>query len=286
MSDGFTGLGKSAPVNDPVSRLGPSLVYGIFSASRTVRIHAIDNRATQLALQRLRETIDELGRIEGHITIAVVTDLLAINEVRLTVDSQQMGPVLFLTEEMKKRNVEEIEIAPTIGDDELGRFLQVFFSDPASDDVFGALARQVDDAGITRIKLTERIERAKVLRDTRIDKKSIREESNKVMSRAVLFMGEVMRAIEQKHPIQVNKALRLTQKMADIMQVDESVLIGLTSIKDYDEYTFAHSVNVCVLSMVIADRVGLSKAEIAEIGVAGLLHDIGKMHVPLSVLNK
>ena len=286
MSDGFTGLGKSAPVNDPVSRLGPSLVYGIFSASRTVRIHAIDNRATQLALQRLRETIDELGRIEGHITIAVVTDLLAINEVRLTVDSQQMGPVLFLTEEMKKRNVEEIEIAPTIGDDELGRFLQVFFSDPASDDVFGALARQVDDAGITRIKLTERIERAKVLRDTRIDKKSIREESNKVMSRAVLFMGEVMRAIEQKHPIQVNKALRLTQKMADIMQVDESVLIGLTSIKDYDEYTFAHSVNVCVLSMAIADRVGLSKAEIAEIGVAGLLHDIGKMHVPLSVLNK
>jgi putative nucleotidyltransferase with HDIG domain len=74
--------------------------------------------------------------------------------------------------------------------------------------------------------------------------------------------------------------------MADIIQVDESVLVGLTSIKDYDEYTFAHSVNVCVLSMAIADRLGLPKAETAEIGVAGLLHDIGKMHVPLSILNK
>ncbi|HEX6790275.1 MAG TPA: HD-GYP domain-containing protein, partial [Candidatus Krumholzibacteria bacterium] len=118
------------------------------------------------------------------------------------------------------------------------------------------------------------------------NRKSIQEESNKVMSRAVLFVGEVMRAVEQKRPIQVSKAMRLTQKMADIIQVDESVLLGLTSIKDYDEYTFAHSVNVCVLSMAIADRMELPKAEIAEIGVAGLLHDIGKMHVPLSILNK
>jgi HD-GYP domain-containing protein (c-di-GMP phosphodiesterase class II) len=84
----------------------------------------------------------------------------------------------------------------------------------------------------------------------------------------------------------MTKALRLTQRMADLIQVDESVLVGLTSIKDYDEYTFAHSVNVSVTSMVIADRLGLPRAEIAEIGMAGLLHDIGKMHVPLSVLNK
>ena len=284
-------LAKAAPagtasLDDAVTRLGPSLVYGIFSASRTVRIHAMNNRATQLVLQRLQETIAELGRVEGRVTIAVVTDLLVVNDVRLAVDSQNMGPVLFITEEMKKRHVEEIDFAPTVSTDELGRFLQIFFGDPATDDIFGVLSHQLADAGVTAIRVTEWIERVKTLRDTRIDKKSIQEESNKVMSRAVLFMGEVMRAIEQKHPIQVNKALRLTQKMADIIQVDESVLIGLTSIKDYDEYTFAHSVNVCVLSMAIADRMGLPKSEIAEIGVAGLLHDIGKMHVPLSILNK
>src|SRR5262249_2001488 len=101
-----------------------------------------------------------------------------------------------------------------------------------------------------------------------------------------MFMGEVMRAVEQKHPIQGTKALRLTQRMADIIQVDESVLMGLSSIKDYDEYTFAHSVNVSVTSMVIADRLGLPKSEIAELVIAGLVHDIGKMHVRLSVLNK
>jgi HD-GYP domain-containing protein (c-di-GMP phosphodiesterase class II) len=269
-----------------VARLGAELANGIFSASRTVRIHAMNNRATQAVLQRLAETIREFGHAEGRLTVAVVTDLLVVNDVRVVVDSQHMGPVLFVIETMKERHVEEIDITPDIETGELGRFLQVFFAEPAEGDVFGILTRALSEAGVEKIRLTEWIERVKALRDTRIDRKSIQEESNKAMSRAVMFMGEVMRAVEQKHPIQVTKALRLTQRMADIIQVDESVLVGLTSIKDYDEYTFAHSVNVSVTSMVIADRLGLPRSEIAEIGIAGLLHDIGKMHVPLSVLNK
>ena len=89
-----------------------------------MRIHAITNRATQAVLERLMETIDELAKIEGRVTVAVVTDLLVVNEVRLVVDSQSMGPVLFILEELKKRNVEEIDIAPTVTVDELGRFLR------------------------------------------------------------------------------------------------------------------------------------------------------------------
>ena len=271
---------------DHVARFGPELVHGLFTAGRTLRIHAMDNRATRASLRRLMDTIDDFSAAEGRVTVAVATDLLVVNDVRLMVEPQHMGPILFLVDEMKKRRVEEIDFAPDVDIEELGRFVQVFFSDPAEEDVFGALSSHMAAAGITRIRLTEWIERARHLRDTRTDKKHIREESNKAMARAVLFMGEVMRAIEQKHPVQIRKAHRLTQQMADIIKVDESVLVGLTSIKDYDEYTFAHSVNVSVLSMVIADHLGLPREQVAEIGVAGLLHDIGKTHIPLSILNK
>ncbi|HEX6789733.1 MAG TPA: hypothetical protein VF247_00355, partial [Candidatus Krumholzibacteria bacterium] len=202
-------------IADPGARLGPLLAYGLFGASRTVRIHAMNNRATQAVLQRLLDAIEELGRLDGHVTIAVVTDLLVVNDARLVVDSQHVAPVLFVIDEMKKRHVEEIDIAPGIGIDELGRFLQVFFAEPGEEeDAFGTLSRGLADAGVTAVRLTEQIERVKTLRDTRINRKSIQEESNKVMSRAVLFVGEVMRAVEQKRPIQVSKAMRLTQKMA------------------------------------------------------------------------
>ncbi|HEU4363995.1 MAG TPA: HD-GYP domain-containing protein [Candidatus Krumholzibacteria bacterium] len=271
---------------DHVARFGPELVHGLFTAGRTLRIHTMDNRATRASLRRLMDTIDDFRAAEGRVTVTVATDLLVVNDVRLMVEPQHMGPILFLVDEMKKRRVEEIDFAPDVDIEELGRFVQAFFSDPAEEDAFGALSSRMAAAGITSIRLTEWIERARHLRDTRTDKKHIREESNKAMSRAVLFMGEVMRAIEQKHPVQIRKAHRLTQQMADIIKVDESVLVGLTSIKDYDEYTFAHSVNVSVLSMVIADHLGLPREQVAEIGVAGLLHDIGKTHIPLSILNK
>ncbi len=66
-----------------------------------------------------------------------------------------------------------------------------------------------------------------------------------------MLVGEVLRGIEQKRVIQVRKAERLTQQMVDIIQADESILVGLASIKDFDAYTFSHSVNVCVLSLLI-----------------------------------
>jgi putative nucleotidyltransferase with HDIG domain len=269
-----------------IDRLGPLFVHSLFSASKTVQIYDLNNRAAQTRLSKLMQMLEEVSAIEGRVTVAVATDLLLVNDVRMAVDPQSMGPVLYLIDEMRKRKVEEIDFAPEITAEELGSFLKIFFSEPAEEDAFGELSQRLSDAGIKNVRLTEWIERAKYLRDSRVERREIREESNKIMSRAILFMGEVIRAIEKKRPIQLPKAHRLAQQIADIIKVDETILVGLASIKDYDEYTFSHSVNVSVLSMLVADRMGLHKSDVAQIGVAALLHDIGKMHVPQSILNK
>lgn len=269
-----------------IDRLGPHLVHRLFSASKTVQIYDLNNHATQTALSKLMETLGELAEIEERVTLTVATDLLLINDVRVIVDSQSMSPVLYLIDEMRKRNVEEIDFAPEITAMELGSFLQQFFLDPSEEDVFGELDKRLAYARVTNIRISEWIERTKCLRDTKLERRKIRDESNKIMSRTILFMGEVMRAIEQRRPIQLPKTHRLTQQIADIIEMDESILLGLASIKNYDEYTFTHSVNVSVFSMLIADRMGLPKNETAKIGVAALFHDLGKTQVPRSILNK
>jgi len=67
---------------------------------------------------------------------------------------------------------------------------------------------------------------------------------------------------------------------------EEASLVGLTTIRDYDEYTFTHSVNVCIFSVALGKRLGLSKLQLYDLGMAALFHDIGKSRVPLEVLNK
>jgi putative nucleotidyltransferase with HDIG domain len=65
-----------------------------------------------------------------------------------------------------------------------------------------------------------------------------------------------------------------------------NALISLARLKNVDEYTYMHSVAVCALMIALARQLGLGEEEVREAGVAGLLHDVGKMAVPEAVLNK
>jgi putative nucleotidyltransferase with HDIG domain len=269
-----------------IDRLGPPFIHALFSAGKTLQIYDARNHASQVALTKLKAVLGELAEGEGRVVVAVASDLLCINDVRLIVDPQNAGPLLSLVDEMKRRNIEEVDFAPEIDAAEMGTFLRLLFAEPSGEDPFGELNHRLAEAAVTHVRLAERIERERHLRDAKVERREIREESNRVMSRAVSFMGEVLRTIEQRRPIQLPKAHRITQQLADIIRVDETVLVGLASIKDYDEYTFSHSVNVSVISMLIADRMGLGKTDIAQIGVAALLHDIGKTHIPQPILSK
>jgi putative nucleotidyltransferase with HDIG domain len=63
-------------------------------------------------------------------------------------------------------------------------------------------------------------------------------------------------------------------------------LIGLARLKTKDDYTYMHSVAVCALMIALARQLKLSEGDVKEAGMAGLLHDIGKMMIPAEVLNK
>ena len=75
----------------------------------------------------------------------------------------------------------------------------------------------------------------------------------------------------------------------DLMKaIDENdaIAVDISALKVSDEYTFKHSVDVATMSMIVAKKLGMSKDEIYDIGIAGLLHDIGKSKVPNEILNK
>jgi HD-GYP domain-containing protein (c-di-GMP phosphodiesterase class II) len=67
---------------------------------------------------------------------------------------------------------------------------------------------------------------------------------------------------------------------------DEGFVYGLTNIKNHDEYTLNHSVNVCLLATALGRRLGLSRPELVDLGMAAFFHDLGKTETPLEILNK
>ena len=65
----------------------------------------------------------------------------------------------------------------------------------------------------------------------------------------------------------------------DRVVANPNAILWLTRLKHQDEYTAEHSVNVCLLSIALGQRMGLAAYELENIGISGLMHDIGKMKV-------
>ena len=82
------------------------------------------------------------------------------------------------------------------------------------------------------------------------------------------------------------RMLTVVSSLASAAIKEPAALLGLALIKDYDNYTFQHSVNVGVLSMALAASMGQREQEVEETGLAGFLHDIGKTRVDKDILNK
>ena len=76
------------------------------------------------------------------------------------------------------------------------------------------------------------------------------------------------------------------RSLASAMHAEQQMVLPLLSLREHDEYTTTHSLNVSVLAMALAESLGLSAREVRAFGVAGLLHDIGKVRIPTDVLNK
>jgi putative nucleotidyltransferase with HDIG domain len=83
-----------------------------------------------------------------------------------------------------------------------------------------------------------------------------------------------------------NASNSITNDLMAAIDSTDAIAIDISALKTSDEYTFKHSVDVATIAMILAKQQGLSKQQVYDIGVAGLLHDVGKTKVPLEILNK
>src|SRR5687767_9050737 len=82
------------------------------------------------------------------------------------------------------------------------------------------------------------------------------------------------------------EAEAIVRSLSIAMHGDNQLVIPLLQLREFDEYTTTHSLNVSVLSMALSEFLGASGREVRAMGVAGLLHDLGKVRIPKDILIK
>jgi putative nucleotidyltransferase with HDIG domain len=90
----------------------------------------------------------------------------------------------------------------------------------------------------------------------------------------------------QEGTVDASMASGVVDELAHVMSQNREALIALTAIRSSDDYTFTHMVNVSILTMMQAQGLGIDGPLLREFGIAGLMHDIGKVHTPPAILSK
>lgn len=97
---------------------------------------------------------------------------------------------------------------------------------------------------------------------------------------------EVFETITQDKKLDIPKIKKVVSSLVDSIVRNPNAIICLTQLKNRDEYTAQHSINVCILTVTIGRHLGMAENSLNLIGMGALLHDIGKMKTPLEILNK
>ena len=98
----------------------------------------------------------------------------------------------------------------------------------------------------------------------------------------------LQREVQNGGDLHLAEAEAVVRSLAVAMHAGEArqIMMPLLQLKEFDQYTTTHSMNVAVLSMALAEFLGLSAGDVRTFGIAGLLHDIGKIKIPLHILTK
>lgn len=110
--------------------------------------------------------------------------------------------------------------------------------------------------------------------------------AKKIHLQATNAVKSVMRDVRLGQAIQMENVAHVVEDITESVLRNSGALVGLSAIKDKDEYTFLHSVSVCTLMVTFAQSLGFDRDLIRLAGTGGLLHDTGKMKVPNEILNK
>jgi len=103
---------------------------------------------------------------------------------------------------------------------------------------------------------------------------------------AAQYLENVEKDILGKKHIDTNALQSVVSSLISDFLHDKDAIMQVLSIKNYDEYLFHHSINVAIVSLLIAGKLSLEEKMMRAVGVAGLLHDIGKIKIPRELINK
>ncbi|MFI5311047.1 MAG: HD-GYP domain-containing protein [Gemmatimonadales bacterium] len=264
--------------------MGRNFIYALYGALRSIKMYPVENAVVQKALEELTAVSEELRTSENELEFRVSGEFIFVNSTRLRLDLDNYTTFSFLLTQCRSSGVGVLRVLEKPAARDWTVLLSFLLAPQGAEptDRFEQLGRRLESAGVKAFEVSPPV----ASEDDEKFRSQSKEAAKRTYAQSVAATKDVMSSVRMGQGPNLKKIKRVVQGIVDHILADETSLVGLTTIRDYDDYTFTHSVNVCIFAVALARRLGLTRIQLYDIGLAALFHDIGKSRVPIEVLNK
>jgi HD-GYP domain-containing protein (c-di-GMP phosphodiesterase class II) len=274
----------SLPIRDSaeIQEDGRKVLTALYAAIRALKLYPLENSAVQTALRDLNDLITRLVKEEGFLELRVVGDFFFLNETRLRLDLSNYSTFGSFARALTDHGLGAVEVLPGIEEAEWAPFLSLLLRQPDESEPFQGFMNRLSGAPILHIQLLPENE---VQEPGKEDEEALYA-AKRTYAQSVKVAKDALTDMRVGKAVNVRKVKRAVQGIVDQVLADESSMVTMTTLRDYDEYTFTHCVNVCIFSVIIGQRLKLTKLHLYELGLGALFHDLGKSRVDFDIINK
>jgi HD-GYP domain-containing protein (c-di-GMP phosphodiesterase class II) len=264
---------------------GERFARALYWLVQTVRIHRDNNRLLKACVDEFLGAVSNCLEDEEHFTLQIFRGRFYLQDKKVIYRMESMDLIKAVLDFFERCGIAGLRIYAKIDEASVEQIL-----------AFARLLNQVGRQGDTFAWLSQRMEGrefswVEIIQGADTNNLRLSGNKRKEMARRAYFnamssVREVAQKLASQQPAGLRKVKRIAQNLVDLLMEDDILLFQLSTIRDYDDYTYTHSVNVAILSLCLGKRVGLSRRSLEMLGICGLLHDLGKVDVPQEILNK
>src|SRR5262249_4072330 len=258
----------------PRFQLADELLRRLAASLRSAQLYSAGHPIIGRNLESLSGALQLLHNLQPAVVVGIVGDEVIVDDMPIA-KAETLGPLI---KRLQQGGVERITIERGVTGQELTQLIDAItvFDPKAADGDAPAEFPAIHHIRVGRVSIEQKIEAS--LTDMATIKRLYQD--------AVSVAGAVWDSVDSEGKPDAAAAKTMIDGLAQAVAQNRTALLALTTLKNYDNYTFTHMGNVSILTMGQARGLGIDGPLLREFGLAALMHGIGKVRTPKDILTK
>jgi len=262
-------------VTAPRFQLADELLRRLAASLRSAQLYSAGHPIIARNLESLSSAFQLLHSLQPVVVVGIVGDEVIVDDMPMA-RADTLGPLI---RRLQQSGVERITVERGVSAEALAAFIEAITTIEGRTAGPGDQPQEfpaIPHIRVGRVNVEQRVEGS--LTDMATIKRLYQD--------AVTVAGDVWDSAGSEGKPDATMARTMIDGLAQAVAQNRTALLALTTLKNYDNYTFTHMVNVSILTMGQARGLGIDGPLLREFGLAALMHDIGKVRTPKEILNK